>query len=216
MALGLWPCRLPWGPVVTGLELANRLNVEPTGRHVLNDGRAGVVASFCLGTDPVLAVDVQTRIPGSAVWYTQIVPVERADGPTYRIPSSVAASFGLVSVPRVPDAGTLASESDAYGSQLGAAELLAAGEGSKIVSTTRSDLDASLAGAPSVVAGAAGAAAATAVRAVTAVVGGAAGAFYGALPLWVQVGIPVAVVAVGVAGAVAVVRSFRPGSGIGQ
>ncbi len=201
---------------MTGIGLASRLNVEPTGRHVVNDGRASVVASYCLGPNPVLAVDVQTRVPGSGTWYTQIAPVERADGPTYRIPSSVAASFGLVTVPRVPDSGTLASEVDAYGSQLGAAELLAVGEGSKIVSGTRADLDASLAGAPSVVAGAMGAAAATAVRAVTAVVGGAAGAFYGALPLWVQIGIPVAVVAVGVAGAVAVVRSFRPGSGIGQ
>jgi hypothetical protein len=201
---------------VTGIELADRLSVEPTGRHVLNDGRAGVVASYCLGPNPVLAVDVQTRVPGSGIWYTQIAPVERADGPTYRIPSSVAASFGLVTVPRVPDRGTLTSEVDAYGSQMGAAEILAAGEGSRIIAGTRADLDASLAGAPSVVASAAGAAAATAVRAVTAVVGGAAGAFYGALPLWVQVGIPVAVVAVGVAGAVAVVRSFRPGSGIGQ
>jgi hypothetical protein len=201
---------------VTGVELANRLNVGPTGRHILNDGRASVVASYCLGPNPVLAVDVQTRVPGSGTWYTQIAPVERADGPMYRIPSSVAASFGLVTVPRVPDSGALASEVDAYGSQLGAAELLAAGEGSKIIEGTRADLDASLSGAPSIVASAAGAAAATAVRAVTAVVGGAAGAFYGALPLWAQIGIPAAVVAVGVAGAVAVVRSFRPGSGIGQ
>lgn len=196
--------------MISGEELASILDVFQEGIHRFDedDGRAAVVAGYTVGANSVLVQGpIQLRAPGSPTWYVRVDPRHTLDGPSYLIPSKVAARFVPLVVPRVPDAAELSSEGALFKEQ--AQRVRAELEESDLRywrEARTSDLASSVAEAPGVLGSALGGIAGGALRAVTGLLGGAAGAFYGALPFWLQVAVPVVVVGAGVAGAVAVVR----------
>lgn len=194
--------------MTSGRDIADALNVSQDGIHGLDDGRASVVAAYTIGANsPLVQAQIQLRPPGTPTWWIRVDPRHPLDGPSYLIPSEVAARFSELVVPPVPDAAELSSEGALFKEQVRkvSAEL----EESDLRywrEARTADLVSSVKGAPGVLGSAVGGIAGGALRAVTGLLGGAAGAFYGALPLWVQVALPVVVVGAGVAGAVAVVR----------
>lgn len=196
--------------MTTGEELASILDVFQEGIHRFgeDDGRAAVVAGYTVGDRSVLVQGpIQLRPPGSKTWWIRVDPRHTLDGPSYLIPSRVAARFQPLVVPPVPDDAELSSEGALFKEQM--ARVSAELEESDLRywrEARTADLVSSVKGAPGVLGSAVGGIAGGALRAVTGLLGGAAGAFYGALPFWVQVALPVVVVGAGVAGAVAVVR----------
>jgi hypothetical protein len=194
--------------MISGRQIAEAIDVSQDGIHGLDDGRASVVAAYTIGgNSPLIQAPIQLRPPGTSTWWIRVDPRHTLDGPSYLIPSSVAARFSDLVVPPVPDEAQLSSESALFKEQMRrvGAEL----EESDLRywhEARTADLVASVKGAPGVLGSAVGGIAGGALRAVTGLLGGAAGAFYGALPVWVQVALPVVVVGAGVAGAVAIVR----------
>lgn len=196
---------------MTGRELAESLNLPERGLIAVDGGPASVVAGYTVGSSSVLVQgDGQVRRPGSQVWRVRIDPRTPGDGPSYLVPSEIAGRFVPLVVPRVPDQMALESERSSWVNAAGKAALDdVTAELGYWPRAVKEDAESIPGAAAQNLGRWTGAAASTAIRGVTAVLGGAAGAFYGSLPWWVQVGIPVAVVGVGVAGAVAIVRNIR-------
>ena len=172
-----------------------------------SDGRAAVVAGYAVGPGAVLAADpMQRRPPGSPFWWVKVGPSLPGDGPSYLIPADVAARFLPFSVPRVPDADALADESERYGKERArvSAELDASDLDYWVRGYT-DDTVSSVREAPGVLGSWVGGT----IRGVTTVLGGAAGAFYGSLPLWAQVLIPVVALGASAYGAARVVGAAR-------
>lgn len=205
---------------MTGKALARVLGLESSEKiqpFANADGRSAVVAGYSVGDRSVLVQSsIQYRPPGSPVWWVRLDPRQPGDGPSYMIESSMAARFVPLVIPAVPSHAELKSESSASmerHAQL--ADQLSESDLSYWIQGYLDDTTSSVREAPGVFGTAVGAIASGGIRAVTGVVGGAAGAFYGGLPFWLQVGIPVAFVLAGVAGAAAIVRrvpTFKPGA----
>jgi hypothetical protein len=196
--------------MTTGRRIAEALDVSEDGIHAFDEtnGKAAVVAAYTVGDNsPLVQAAIQFRPPGSPIWFIRVDPRFTGDGPSYLIPSETAARFTPLVVPRVPSEAELSSEGALFKDQ--ALRVAAELDESDLTywNTARTtDLTDAVRGAPSVLGGFLGGVAGFGVRSVTALVGGAAGAFYGALPAWVQIGLPVLVIGAGVAGAVAVAR----------
>lgn len=200
---------------MNGLDLARALNVEPRGLHYFDptDGRSAVVGGYTVGRNSLLVqAPVLARPPGSSVWLVRCDPRTPGDGPSYMIDVATARRFvtGPPSPPVPPLEARMGEhrqrEADWTRTQLD----LNAGEDRYWIQSTVGDAVDTLADAPRVFAAGAGWVAGQSIKAVTGALGGAAGAFYGALPWWVQVGIPVGVAALGVAGVVTLARTLRP------
>ena len=204
---------------MNGRRLATEMGFPPSGLHYIDesDGRSSVVAGYTTGRSSLLVQSpIFYRPPGSSIWLVRCDPRETGDGPSYMIDAVIAERFSArpSSIPPVPDlAGRLAEDR-------GAAANFTKNQIELNESETRywqmvavADIKEEAALAPGRLAGFYAGVAGAGVRTVSGLIGAAAAAFYGALPFWVQVMIPVAVVGVGVAGAVSVVRTFRPPAG---
>ena len=207
---------------MTGIDLATALNVEPRGLHYFDesDGRSAVVGGYTVGQSSLLSVgSILYRPPGSAVWLVRCDPRVPGDGPSYMIAVSVAARYRPLVSPPVPDLQARLAEDRSTATAFTRTQIaLNESESRYWKQAAVSDLVDVTTGAPGAFAGGAGWLAGKAISAVTGVIGAGAGAFYGSLPFWIQVGIPILIAGAGLAGAAAVVRSVRtlaPGAGPG-
>lgn len=205
---------------MNGKALALALDLEPTEKiqpFSNADGRSAVVAGYSVGSNSVLVQSaIQYRPPGSPVWWVRLDPRQVGDGPSYMIESSMASRFLPLAIPAVPSDAELKAESAASVARHAAvSDQLDEADLNYWIQSYLDDTASSIREAPGVFGSAVGSIASGGIRAVTGVVGGAAGAFYGGLPFWMQVGIPVVFVLAGVAGAAAIVRRvphFTPGA----
>lgn len=204
---------------MNGIDLASILRLPVSGLHYLDetDGRSSVVAGYTTGASSLLVQGpILYRPPGSSIWLVRVDPRRAGDGPSYMIDASVAARFVPLTVPPVPGLG------DRLREDLNAAATFTRTQLDLNEADTRywksaavADFKEELGAAPGRLATFYGNVAGGAIRTVSSIAGGAAGAFYGALPFWLQVSIPAVVALAGVAGAAAIVRrvpAFTPGA----
>lgn len=204
---------------MNGIDLASTLRLPASGLHYLDetDGRASVVAGYTTGRSSLLVQGpILYRPPGSSIWLVRVDPRRAADGPSYMIDASVAARFVPLTVPPVPGLEDRLREDLNAAATFTRTQLdLNEADTKYWKSAAVTDFKEELGAAPGRLATFYGNVAGGAIRTVSSIAGGAAGAFYGALPFWLQVGIPAVVALAGVAGAAAIVRrvpSFTPGA----
>lgn len=204
---------------MNGIDLASALRFPARGLHYIDetDGRSSVVAGYTTGGSSLLVQGPTLyRPPGSSIWLVRVDPRKPGDGPSYMIDAAVAGRFVPLVVPPVPglqerlqedvNAATVFTKTQADLNEADTAYWKSAAV---------TDFKDELGRAPGRLATFYGDVAGGAIRTVSSIAGGAAGAFYGALPFWLQVGIPAAIALAGVAGAAAIVRrlpSFKPGA----
>lgn len=204
---------------MNGRQLATEMGFPTSGLHYLDesDGRSAVVAGYTTGRSSLLVQSpIFYRPPGSSIWLVRCDPRETGDGPSYMIDAQIAERFSARQspIPPVPDlAGRLAEDRGAAANFTKNQLELNESETRYWQTVAIADFKEEASLAPGRLAGFYARVAGAGIKTVSGLIGTAAGAFYGTLPFWVQVMIPVTVVGVGVAGAVSVVRTFRPPAG---
>lgn len=196
---------------MTGRQIALTLGFPTRGLHYVDetDGRAAVIGGYTTGDRSTLIQgQILYRPPGSSIWLVRVDPRETGDGPSYMIDAAVAGRFVPLVVPPVPSLDDRLRENQRFADTFTRTQVeLNEADMSYWQSAAVTDFKSELSQAPKRLGKFYGGIAGGAVKLVSEVAGGAAAAFYGSLPFWLQVGIPVAIVGAGVAGAVAVVRA---------
>lgn len=199
-------------------DLAASLEIGPTVERIAlapGDGRAFVVAAYCVGQSSLLVPDKITfRDPGSPVWYIWIRPRVAGDGPSYAIPEAALARF--VGPPARPDEAEpdkLKREEARAALQTirtDADTLRAFGQAPRnSADTLAADYQDLAARAPETLGGYAKAISAYLTRSVNEIAKGAAAGVVGELPSWLLVGAILIGVGAVTVGAVSLARRVQ-------